>query len=340
MQDLGGTIRRYLSVGEATGAVDATSGARSWRRLVTTQDAVMLGYLGVMRLLLARAAPSPAGASAAMHLDGCIAAMVMAIAIARGVPTLPSRARDLAYRATLSGLVIYNYVLLRDVLPLLRADSVDERLFELDLRAFGVEPALWLERFATRPVVEWFSFFYFSYFLVCAVYLVVGGFLQRSRRASTEFALGTLVVYCVGQLGYVAAPGYGPFVHLADRFAAPIDGGFWWRCVWETVAAGGAMKDIFPSLHTAGPTWFAIFAWRRASLDPRWRWPAAATTFIAANIIVSTMLLRWHYLIDVGCGRALACTVGLWLAPRLVRAEEELRTRRGWGGVWPSSSGG
>ena len=93
------------------------------------------------------------------------------------------------------------------------------------------------------------------------------------------------------------------------------------------------MKDIFPSLHTAAPTWFTLFAFQRAKHDPRWRWPARVTAFFAANIIFSTVFLRWHYVIDVAAGLLLAFTASR-LAVRLARIEEQWRSRHSFPAPW------
>jgi hypothetical protein len=229
--------------------------------------------------------------------------------------------------------VIENYLVLRRILPLVRPDDVDAWLLEVDLVLFGVEPALWLERFNERPIVEWFAFFYFSYFWICLAYMVVGLWLLRSRRAASEYAMGTVLVFGVGQLGYMAVPGHGPVTFLADRFQGPIDGGFFWSCVTATVTAGSAMKDIFPSLHTAVPVWLTLFAWRLGHVHRAFRLAAIVTGFFAANIVASTMLLRWHYAVDVLAGLALAfATAGL--APALVRWEAAFRERHRLRGAW------
>src|SRR5262249_18364645 len=136
-----------------------------------------------------------------------------------------------------------------------------------------------------------------------------------------------------GQLGYAAVPGYGPIHHLKGVFHADVNGGFFWSCVWRTVQAGGAMKDIFPSLHTAVPLWFALFARHQAKTDPRWRWAAWVTAFFSFNIIISTLLLRWHYAIDVMAGLCLAFTVG-FLAPRLAALEDAWRRSLGHREPW------
>ena len=52
------------------------------------------------------------------------------------------------------------------------------------------------------------------------------------------------------------------------------------------------------------------------------------TGFFAANIIFSTVFLRWHYAIDVVAGLTLATTASL-LAPWLARKHDAWRARHG-----------
>jgi hypothetical protein len=303
-----------------------------WLRLFTLQDGVLLVYLAIVSVLLWRSNPSAARAvSTGVYM--CFSAVLLSIVIARLAPDVPTSVRGIIYRVTMVGAVLYNYLSLRHLLPVIRPDSVDGTLLAIDKAIFGVEPALWLERFNQRPIVEWFSFFYFSYFAICGGYALVTFFIARTNRHTTEYALGTALVFCLGQLGYMAVPGYGPIRYMEHEFAGPVNGGFWWSCVWETVQAGSAMKDIFPSLHTAAPLFFALYALHRAKDEPRWKWPGRISAFFSFNIIISTVFLRWHYVIDVFAGLALAFGVR-WAVPRLVAWEERRRARFGSGGAW------
>jgi membrane-associated phospholipid phosphatase len=81
------------------------------------------------------------------------------------------------------------------------------------------------------------------------------------------------------------------------------------------------------------PTWFTFFSYLQARADPRWRWPARVVGFFAANIVASTMVLRWHYAVDVIAGLVLAAAAAA-LTPRIVRWEERLRARRGLSIPW------
>jgi hypothetical protein len=212
-----------------------------------------------------------------------ISAHVIACFVSRGLTRLPVLLRAVIYRASIVGVLIVSYLALRDFLQLVRPDAVDDALLRIDLTLFGVEPALWLERFNQRPIIEWFSFFYFSYFFICATYMLTVVWLMRPGPRTVEFSIGTLVVFGLGQLGYTAVPGYGPIKHLSSQFHGDLDGGFFWSCVWTTVQAGGAMKDIFPSLHTATPLWFTLFAYYQVKRDRRWLWPARITAFFSSR---------------------------------------------------------
>jgi membrane-associated phospholipid phosphatase len=310
-----------------------SSWASSWATYFAVHDVLLLGYLVIVWALLRRAGADSLRSPSVHHVALCFAIVAAGVLVSRGIADIPERVRAGIYRVALAFAVAENYLMLRDVLPVVRPDNVDLELHHVDLALFGVEPALWLERFNSRPVVEYFAFFYYSYFFICFGYLLLSVFFTKPNRGTTEFAIGTVLVYCVGQLGYMAVPAYGPVVALADQFHGPVNGGLFWGLVRSAVEAGGAAKDVFPSLHTAAPTWFALHAFARAERDPRWRPLAWVTAFFAANIICSTMFLRWHYAIDVVFGLALAFGAS-WVARRVARWEEARRRRLGLPDAW------
>jgi hypothetical protein len=95
----------------------------------------------------------------------------------------------------------------------------------------------------------------------------------------------------------------------------------------------GAQKDIFPSLHTAVPTMFTLLAFRfRREFRPfRWSWPVMA--FCTSQIIVATMYVRWHYLIDI-CAEVTLAAVAVTLTDRAVRWDDARRERLGLVPAW------
>lgn len=305
----------------------------SWRGWFALQDLVPIAYLLIYRLMVWASPAGPLNDASAYDLNLALAVVVGGCTVCRGATILPAKLRGLLYRVMLGYIAVANYLMLRDLLALVSPHSLDAMLVDIDTAMFGVVPALWLERLNHRPIVEWFSFFYFSYFWICATYLVVVLGTVRDKRAKTEFTLGCFIVLSVGQLLYSQVPGFGPITHMEAQFAGPVNGGRFWGYVWDTVQAGSAMKDIFPSIHTAMPTWITFFAWRQARRDPRWKWPARVTTFAAANIVFSTVFLRWHYVIDVFAGLTLAGAVTI-ISPKLTAWEARWREKRGLKGVW------
>ena len=91
--------------------------------------------------------------------------------------------------------------------------------------------------------------------------------------------------------------------------------------------------DIFPSLHTAAPLFFTLFAFRhRDRLPFRYAWPVLA--FFSLNIMVATLYLRWHWVIDVVAGIAHA-SIALLLAAKLTKRDLARRTTLGLTPNWP-----
>ncbi|MGZ3452157.1 MAG: phosphatase PAP2 family protein [Polyangiales bacterium] len=217
-------------------------------------------------------------------------------------------AAAIVYRIGVYGCFQSSYFALRWVLPTARSICVDEKLLKLDLALFHVEPALYLDRFVNPHTTEWFAFFYFSYFFLLASFVLPMLFWCRDLDLLSEFATSVIMLLAVAHLLYIIVPGFGPWWYMADQFQHRLPSGRFLDLVMSAVHTGGAQKDIFPSVHTAAPTLLTLFAFRnRARMPFKIVWPVMA--FFTCNIIVATLFLRWHYVIDVFAGLALAFTV-------------------------------
>jgi membrane-associated phospholipid phosphatase len=158
-------------------------------------------------------------------------------------------------------------------------------------------------------------------------------FVVKDRRILGEFSFGLMFVFCVGHTTYMLVPGYGPIRAIADEFQHRLPSGLWLNVVMDTVAEGGALKDIFPSLHTAAPTFIALFSFRHRALPP-YRYTWVLVLFFAVNIIVATMFLRWHWIVDVVAGLAVAVTAQA-LGVIVTRFELARRARYQLEPTWP-----
>ena len=306
--------------------------ARTVRELAV-HDWLVFTYLSILVLATLQGA-GPHRDKCLEQTTGLLMLMVASMALVRGGILRDRFFAPMLYRVGVYGTVQASYFVLRDLLPTVSSRALDEHLYALDVRVFGVEPTLWVDRFVSSATTEWFSFFYFNYFALLAVHVLPMLFVTKRTALLQEFALAVLFVFCTAHVLYMIVPGYGPYRLLADQYQHALPRGTWYSLVLDAVNAGGAQKDIFPSLHTAAPTTIALFSFRhRDKLPFKYSWPLVA--FFAANIIGATIFLRWHYAIDVLAGLTLA-TVGVTLAARVRPLEQAWRKRDGLGPVWPT----
>jgi hypothetical protein len=214
------------------------------------------------------------------------------------------------------------YFNLRGILPIINSTTYDDFLYNMDLTVLGFEPTVWVERFSSRGVVEYFAFFYYSYFFFVSAFIFVTIFSSSNERRMAHFGTGIMLVVAIGHVIYTFVPGYGPYAFLAHEYQRPLAGGPFYNLVLEAVNGAGALRDIFPSLHTALPTFCTLFAWKHH------RRVAPIATFFTVNIILATIVLRWHYAADICAGLVLGSTAFL-LAPRLVELYQSRREALG-----------
>jgi hypothetical protein len=299
-------------------------------RNLAPQDWYIAAYFTVMALaILCGSGPGREHSLSLVATDA--SCLLVGLVLTRG-GVLKSLAfpSALLYRLTVWLTVFCSYFQLRHILPAVSERAVDGDLLAFDLRVFHVEPSVAWDRFVTPVTTEWFAFFYFGYFFLLSAHVLTIMVAAKSAFRLAHFALGIFLVFCTGHLVYMLVPGYGPYRFLAGSFQHELTGGPFWHAVQATVSAGGALKDIFPSLHTACPTYFALFSLRHRKVLP-YKYTWIVTSFCATQIIVATMFLRWHYLIDIVAGVTLAIfavTVGealvVWDAERRDRLGREL----------------
>ncbi len=313
------------------------------RRDVTVTEAVVAIYFTLMLGACAMGrGPGHDGCVRTVAID--IALFVAGVVITRGgLLRQGSFAQEMGSRVTVFCGIFLSYFQLRHILPAVRTDALDAKIFAFDMNVFGVEPSLWFDRFVNPHTVEWFAFFYFGYFFILSFHVLPMLFNAQSRFRLAHFALGMTLVYATAHLIYMVVPGWGPYRFLADRFEHPLEGGLFWHLVKATVDGAGAQKDIFPSLHTAGPTFFAVYSFlHRRALPYRYTWPLVA--FAALQIIIATMFLRWHYVIDIFAGLTVAVTSAL-VSYEIIQWETRRRRESGAPPIfqileWPWSSRG
>ena len=311
----------------------AAHGERTWFvHSLASQDWLLIGYLTV--LLAALAFGKGHDRSACMiRVTADLGVYLFVVALIRAqVLRWGSTLSALLYRSAITATLLASFFQLREILPAVSPWADDARIYAFDLHVFGFEPSVWLDRFVSPSTTEWFAFFYFFYFLVLTLHVLPMLFWERDDEVLSRFAVGILLVFLPAHLLYMIVPGWGPYWYLKGTFQHELQGGTFWQLVREAVDAGGAQKDIFPSLHTAVPTFLAIFSFRHRALIPfKFTWPIVAA--FATQIIGATMFLRWHYLVDVVAGLILATTASV-LGHRIADWERGRRERLGVQPAW------
>lgn len=286
---------------------------------LATQDVIALAFHGYLFLRIELAPDSPNATVARRLALALLVITACSLVLTRGEVIRRKRARALTYRLGLFVPMVLSYFEMRTLLPALHPELMDHKLYAIDLWLLGTTPSVWMEPWNIRPVVEWLSFFYYGYFLVLILMLIPSLFLGRGRR-QLELLTGAVLIVATGHFLYTIVPGAGPYATIA--FDEPLHGGFWWKQVEVTVATAGAQLDIFPSLHTAYPTYFTLHAFAFRHTQPfRWLWPILG--LVAVNIVIATMFLRWHWFIDVAVGLLLALAARRFAVA--VADREELR---------------
>ena len=171
-----------------------------------------------------------------------------------------------------------------------------------------------------------------NFYMLAFIALFYTSFLYHAIKTPAHFrtlVVAILLVQSLGALAYLAAPAIGPFIYEAgvDPTITPgqlgmlefyrnsvADGPAWIARHGSTHFTVGLAA--MPSLHAAGAFLFFLFAWKHGRiLLPLY-------SIILFFILVTSIASRWHYVIDVPVGIALALLC-LWLAERIVVVAKE-----------------
>ncbi len=201
---------------------------------------------------------------------------------------------------------------LRRSIPLFHPGHADALLQAWDLRLLGCSLPQWFDgRFGALPT-EALSLCYglfFAYLLAAAT-----GWLFAPAAKARAFYAGLFTLYAAGFAGYVTLPALGPYATMP--FAHPVHGYGVTRLLLRIVPFGTNRADAFPSLHCAVTAFilgFDVIAGHRRR--------AAWCALPVALLWLSTLVLRFHYAVDVGAGFVLAgCCLALAAAMLLPRA--------------------
>lgn len=199
------------------------------------------------------------------------------------------------------------YYMVRPIHPI----DYDDWFIAADRWLFGVDPTVWIHQFAHPLLTEVLQTAYFSYYII---FIIVGVQIYRRYPIKEFDHAAFLIVYgfYLSYLGYFLMPAIGPRFTLHEFYSltAELPGLLntdWMRAIinaGESIPAGitnpqdVVQRDVFPSGHTQMTLLCVLLAFRYR-LSARW-----IVTSLAALLIIGTVYLRYHYVVDLFAGVA------------------------------------
>lgn len=210
----------------------------------------------------------------------------------------------------------------------------DHLLIAADRALFGTDPTVWISQVATPWLTEYLQICYFMFYLLPIMHAVE---MSRPGReeAFNEFIRGIVYCYAISYLLYFVMPAVGPRFTLHDFSMTDIElPGLWLTpALRDIVNQGGGIpigvtdpasvvnRDCMPSGHTMLTLVNIMLAFR---LRSRLRW---LFVVIGGSLILATVYMRYHYVVDVIVGAILAVMclpherkVHAWISRRLGKA--------------------
>lgn len=186
--------------------------------------------------------------------------------------------------------------------------TADATLSQMDTWLFGRDPSLWIQRYQSPGAVEFFSLFYGAFIPYINLSLALNC-LGRPPVERDQFLTGWVLTYTISYLGYLFVPARGPIVFHADDYHVSLAGSYFYELVLIGIENAGGTKGAFPSLHVGGSVYLCLCDLRANRLRGLTYVP------LVLLIYVATIVLRYHYVIDLIAGTlvAVACVpLGEW----------------------------
>ncbi len=171
--------------------------------------------------------------------------------------------------------------------------TYDHVLIRLDYKLLGVHPTVALERFTTPVLTEILQFAYASYYFLPIIF----GVTLKIEGKEAEFHRSVfLIILCffLSYIGYILVPAVGPRYTLNHIQGIELHGVFLRDVINDTLnRLEGIKLDAFPSGHTAVTLAVVYLAYRFQRTLFRVFLP------LAIALVISTVYLRYHYVVDV-----------------------------------------
>jgi membrane-associated phospholipid phosphatase len=210
--------------------------------------------------------------------------------------------------------IVLIYESLGDLIQYLRPD-IDPALRRIDSFLFGVDPTLWMEQWIVPWFTDLMSLAYVTYYFLPLTLILVLYFRSHTDLEKAIFVL--TLGYYLSFIGYILFPALGPRYAMEPLYTVPLDGS--WVTDWVRDGLNSIehnKRDVMPSGHTQIALMVLYLAYRYEKVLFYVFLP------VVSGLVLSTVYLRYHYVIDLIVGAALAfgCVI---IGPRFYECWEE-----------------
>ncbi len=221
-------------------------------------------------------------------------------------------------------LIFFIYSQTQIYISILNPNDFDWLLIKWDNIIFGTNPNVFLSQFANPWLTEFLQFSYMTFFIMP---LILGFeiFIKRDINTYLSFARIITFGFFVSYLLYFFLPAIGPRFTLFDFNAINLElpGVYFTDLMRELVNIGGGIRNAIPlppadavnrDCMPSGHTMITIInMWQAHKYKTKFRW---WIYFFGVSLIIATVYLRYHYVVDVIAGVIFAIVV-LWVEPKI-----------------------
>jgi membrane-associated phospholipid phosphatase len=199
--------------------------------------------------------------------------------------------------------VLLTFFSLGSIVHHVMAYDVDSRLIAIDLAMFGEHPTVFMSHFVNSYLVDFLTLCYASFYFLP---VILGATLYWKRKLS-DFEMFAAII-CLGfylsDIGNILFPASGPSQTLGALHVVPLEGKFVGDFIRTVIFVLEPYRwDCFPSGHVTVTLITLALCYRFERRLFWWMLP------VSVGLIISTVYLRYHYVVDVFAGILLASVI-------------------------------
>ena len=282
------------------------------RPVLRPSDLLTLFFLVLLSCLAVFSAPVNPSWTGLFATYAALAVAILAAAVYRTKVDPAKKGFYLSVVATVVT-VLFMFNSLGALIASIHTTIFDACLIAVDHAIFGVHPTVWMERLISPALSAILQFAYISYYfiplLLCIVLIASGKFGEFE-----EALFGILLCFYLSYVCYLLVPAIGPRFTLSQLQTVGLQVPPFIEKIQNALNVLEKTKtDAFPSGHTAISLMSLYYAWKE-----REKKIFLGLIPVVTGLIISTVYLRYHYVIDVIAGIALT-GLTIALAPGLRR---------------------